>query len=139
MRAARLWFGLPPAMVCLADVVLTLSGQPSAYWGGDYGAAVDVNPLALHALAWHPAAFGVGAAAWLVTVVAVLALVPAPWARALGLVVTFFHGVGAATWLVRWGVVGWVAAVALLVLAERLLAFSWARGGTALRRRSDAP
>ena len=54
----RLWLCVPPLIFYLADVSLTLAGQPSAYWRGNYDAVREINPLAHFLLA--QALFAVG-------------------------------------------------------------------------------
>jgi hypothetical protein len=52
---------------------------------------------------------------------------PLRLALPVGFVVAVAHGLGAGSWLVGEGVRGLLAAVALLVVVERLLAWSWDR------------
>ena len=129
MRTQRLWLCLAPAVSSTLDVVLTLAWQAHTYWQGNYQAAQEVNPVARYLLALHPGAFAVGALVWVLCGVALVLRLPKGIAVALAFVLTLLHATGAATWLVRGGIPGWLCAVAVLLGAERLLAWSWARAG----------
>ncbi|HEV3258614.1 MAG TPA: hypothetical protein VG013_17190 [Gemmataceae bacterium] len=96
-----LWLPLLPATVCLADVALTLHGQPAAYWQGDYHSALEGNPLPRVFLEAHPLAFVCLVAGWVASV-GLVALAAAPrWAAAGCLAVAAGHTVGAVSWLLR--------------------------------------
>jgi hypothetical protein len=121
---------LVPAVAVLAiDVALTLGGQSSAYWSGNYAEAVEGNPLALPFLACGPQVFIALATAWGLLVVLVLA-----WWRhwasdCLALFFTFGHAIGGSSWLVRFGPWGWVAATVYLAATAEFTRWSWRRAG----------
>ena len=114
-----------------ADVVLTLSGQSSVYWLGHYGEAHEVNPVAYWLLARNPWLFVLVALLWLAMYSAAMTFPPRGVARGLSLFVTVAHAIGAASWLIPFGIGGWVATIAMLIAAERLLTWSW--------RKADEP
>lgn len=112
---------LPCAFACGADVAMTLVGQPAAYWAGNRAAAQDFNPLARGLLEVHPAAFPLAAAVGLVVLAVVFHIRPgARFAIVIAFVVTFAQSVAAAGWLIRYGPLGWVGALLVLLIAERL-------------------
>src|SRR5437899_1167445 len=45
MRMQRLWWCLPAVVLCVADGLLTLWGQPVAYWSGGFAVVREGNPL----------------------------------------------------------------------------------------------
>src|SRR3954452_18361021 len=107
MRAARMrnppWLLALPTAVCLADVALTLGGQPEVYWLGDYTKADEGNPLVRPFLAAHPSSFVGMIIAWVAFFSYVIRYAPRRWAVAACLVLVVGHTVGAASWLVgRW-------------------------------------
>lgn len=114
---------VPPAVMYLLDMALTLWGQPAAYWAG--GEPREANPAAWWLLRAGPLAFVAVALAWLAAFCAVLCLWRHPWARVAAFLLTVAHALGAASWLWRLGWGGMASAVALLVCAERLLSWSW--------------
>jgi hypothetical protein len=120
-----LWLPLLPAAVCLADVTLTLAGQPAAYWRGDYFQANEGNPLPRLFLQLHPAAFGLGALAYLGCLVAFALLAPRRWAALVCLAVAGGHAVGAASWLLHEGPTGRGLAAALLAAVVLLALPTW--------------
>jgi hypothetical protein len=119
---------VPPLIFYLADVSLTLAGQPSTYWRGNYAAVQEINPLAHFLLAYHPLAFLLPAAAWAVVFCTLILRARETLATALSFLITLAHSVGAATWLPRLGNVGYAFALALLLGAAHLWVLAWRRG-----------
>ena len=65
MRPERLWWCLPAIVLCATDGLLTLWGQPQAYWSGNFASINEDHPVAAWFLSLHPLAFaaaGVGLA-----------------------------------------------------------------------------
>lgn len=122
----RLWLLMPAAVLCVADVGLTLTGQPPAFWGGDYGSAVEANPVAYPLLTRSPWLFVVLAAVWLVAFSVVVICWRHPATGWLAMFVAAAHAVGGASWLTRIGPWGLVAAVLFLVFAAQVS--WWCRG-----------
>ncbi|MFO0970643.1 MAG: hypothetical protein U0793_34320 [Gemmataceae bacterium] len=123
----RLWLCLPPIALGGLDIALTLLGQPSEYWAGDYRLAEELNPLARPLLTWHPFAFlGLGVL-WLVSVALGILVLPRFSARLACFGFASSHAIGAATWLWRLGLSGVILSLALFVIAERLVDLAWKR------------
>jgi hypothetical protein len=93
----RLWLGLPPALLCLADVTLTLYGQPQEYWQGEYAAAQADNSLVCEALRQGPGMFLLTAALWVLTFLGLLLFWRDPLIVVLALALTVTHTMGVAT------------------------------------------
>ncbi len=123
----RLWLCLPVVALTALDLALTLAGQSAAYWGGDRLAAQEVNPIAREFLHIHPAALVAFVAAATSMICGVVVLTPLPLAAAIAFFAAFLHSLAAATWLVRQEAWGWGAACCTLIVAERLVAWSWRR------------
>jgi len=107
------------------DVALTLAGQPAAYWDGDRDAVREANPVWWYFLNLGPAPFLAAALSWALAFTAILILWRHSWTRVMAFLLTLGHAIGAGTWLWPHGLAGKVAAVALLLVAERLLSWSW--------------
>ena len=127
MRAlqSRAWLLLPAIVVCAFDVVLTLAGQDDAYWRGDYGLAIEGNPLVRPALAYSPWLFAGVALAWGVLFSAVVLLWRHRAAEWLAVLNTVGHTLGGASWLARLGAVGWVFVVLYLVAVTLGTRWCW--------------
>jgi len=87
-----------PAVLTLADAVLTLAGQPAAYWR-DFAKADEAFPAFAELLHIHPAAFLAAALAWIAAYCLVIRALPR-W-PSLVVSVSFMtgHFVGCLTWL----------------------------------------
>ena len=123
LRRVRLW--IAPASFCAVDAAVTLVGQSPAYWSGERGEAFEANPLGLWLLWLHPLAFAGGAAASLMLYVLLIERLPINLARLASFVILFLHALGAATWFVRLGVIGYAVAAGGMLIASWLLGWSW--------------
>ena len=125
-----MWLVLPPMAASVVDVTMTLVGQGSRYWSGDFGTVDEFNPLARLLLAWHPGAFVAAAGAWWVALLVALFRLNPRLSLAIAFIVTFLHGIAAAGWMVRlYEIPGAVVAVLFLIALERLLSRSWTNAG----------
>ncbi len=102
-RARRLWLVLPPLLVCLADQVVTLSGQPAEYWAGATLHAREGSPPALWLLQQHPLAYIAAAAGYALGFSVAIILLPRLLAQTLAVGLVLGHAWGTASWLYgRW-------------------------------------
>ncbi len=134
-QTAREWQGWPrtagrnpawlialPAAVCLADLAVTLRGQPAGYWQGDYAQVVEYNLVGWLALRVGPWAFALGGLLWVAGFAAFIRHAPRRSAllACLGLIVG--HAVGTCSWLPRicphWFLVGTAFCTATALLAR---------------------
>ena len=123
----RGWLLLPAVIVYAVDVALTLLGQPDAFWQGDYGLAVEGNPLAYPLLAYSPWLFAGAALVWGVLFSAVVLLWHHRAAEWLAVLNTVGHTFGGACWLAWPGAVGWVFAALYLVAVSLGIRWCWRR------------
>lgn len=134
----RPWLCLPPVLVAVFDVGLTLCGQSQAYWSGDYAATREIAPHARWLLRRHPAAFIAAASVYLVAVCAVITVAPRTLAKIVAVALVMGHVWGACTWLrYRYGVPYWGQLLFFLIVASiTVIAFEQ---GEPRRGTSEAP
>lgn len=136
-RRQRAWLIVAPLTLATGDIVLTLAGQPPAYWKGSYAAVQEANPLARMLLVHNPATFGVAAFAWLGVCVFAIGKLPTASAVLLAFALSLGHAIGGATWMWRLEPVGIGAALLYLIAAERLVHWTWLKTGVRLQDRAD--
>lgn len=108
---------LPPVAFAALDGGLTLAGQSTVYWSGEYRSVNEASPTFHHLLAIHPLAFVAGIAVWVAVFCGFILLVSETWALVASLTVTNGHAAGAATWLLWRFQYGYQAANGLFLLA----------------------
>jgi hypothetical protein len=128
MRLERVWWCLPAAVLCAADGLLTLWGQPAAYWSGDYAVVNEGHPMAAWFLSRHPLAFAAAGVPYLLLVALVVACLPRPWALLAAVGVAAGHAVGAAMWCWILFPQPAVGLVPLAILVAGSGRFAWQRG-----------
>jgi hypothetical protein len=127
MPADRLWLCVPMVVLAALDVGITLAGQSAEYWAGDRSAVLEANPIARAILSYQPSALVAFAVVGTAGCCLIVCIVPFEIALGLAFIPSFTHAIGASTWMVRHGGWGWLAAVAFLIAAERLVHLSWQR------------
>ena len=135
----RFWLLLPALTLYSADITLTLVGQPSEYWAGDYSGVVEYNPIVYLLLAYHPTAFAGAALVWGAAVGTFVLVARRPLAWWAGAVLALGSAVGGSSWLARQGTVDWALAVAYLVAASWLTGVCWRRVGTGPSDAAEPP
>jgi hypothetical protein len=100
MRTRRLWWCLPALVLCVADGLLTLWGQPAAYWSGGFAAVREGNPLAAWLLGVHPLAFAAAGVPYLLVVLGAVMVLPRRWAAAVTVGVAAAHALAVGVWCV---------------------------------------
>ncbi len=125
--AGRSWLCVGPLFFCFLDVFLTLQGQSDAYWSGDYSQVTEWNPLARWTLEVHPLLFLLNVVIRMGVACLLILVLRESLARPLAFVVQLGHSLGAASWLTRWGILGWVGVVVMLWLSRILLDWTWKR------------
>src|SRR5207253_4049573 len=96
-------------------------------WGGHYEEARELNPLGRWPLERHPVLFGAALLCWGCVFCTALLRLPARLARPLSLAVQLGHTLGAASWLVRLGVLGWFLVFPLLFASRLVFDSAWKR------------
>jgi hypothetical protein len=125
MRNGRTWLCAGPLLFCLVDGGLTLQGQPDAYWAGHYEQAQELNPLGRWPLQAHPLLFAAALVCWGLAFCSAILYLRETLARPLAFAVQLGHTLGAASWLVRLGVLGWLLCVPLLFASRLVLDWTW--------------
>lgn len=125
----RAWLLAPAAGLYIADVGLTLAGQPTEYWAGDSTSANEANPVARPLLVVGPWVFAALAVAWLAVVTAVVLLWRHRLAEWVAVVLTVGHAIAGGAWLARSG--GWwvLAGCGYLAVATVVANWCWRRAG----------
>jgi hypothetical protein len=116
-------------LALVSDAGLTLAGQGSAYWQGDYRTALEMNPIAYPLLAHHPATFAVYVMAWGIALCFAILWCPPRLAPVISFAACFGHAFAAAAWLWRAGICGALVSLVWLLAASRVLALSWKQSG----------
>jgi hypothetical protein len=98
MRVQRLWSCLPPALLCATDGLITLWGQPAAYWSGEFRVVHEANPLAAWLLTVHPLAFAAAGVPYLLVVAGTIMVLPRRWAAAVAVGIASTHAFAVAVW-----------------------------------------
>ena len=125
MIAPRWRFVLLMLATYAADVGLTLAGQSADYWAGNYGRAMEANPVAFPLLAHSPWLFLAATVVWGAAVAAVVLRWRHRAGEWLAVLNTLGHAFGGACWLARYGAVGWV--LVILYLAAVVWGLRWCR------------
>ena len=137
-RTDRGWLCLPALVLCCCDVSITLASQCHAFWAGAFGTAEEGNPLALVFLLLGPWVFVAATIVWALVFSAVILIGHRSLALALSFGLTIGHALGTAFWLPRHGLVGFAAAIIVLVAARQILNWSWAKADVRLDSVADA-
>lgn len=100
LRFASLWILVPPLLLCLLDMSLTLYGQSDAYWAGNYSDVNELAPSARGYLMIHPLAFVGHCVMWMAIFSSLILLLPQRLAMMVAVCVVVGHMTGSASWLV---------------------------------------
>jgi hypothetical protein len=122
-----LWLLLPPIALCSLDLGLTLYGQSTDYWAGNYSAVSEGSPSFAHYLSIHPLMFAGAGLLWMAFFSAVILLLPEKLALTLSIGVMLGHMAGAASWLMyRFG--AYQMCNALFIVTAGLIVLAFKRG-----------
>jgi hypothetical protein len=97
-HAGRLWLCVPAAVLSAADGLITLWGQPAAYWSNGFATVCEGNPLAAWILTIHPLAFALSGLPYLALVAGLVLALPRPKAFAVAALVPLSHAFAVALW-----------------------------------------
>lgn len=129
MRPERLWWCLPAIVLCAADGLLTLWGQPEAYWSGNFASIDEYNPVAAWFLSLHPLAFAAAGVPYLALVVALVMWLP--WRRLavfVAVAVASGHALAAIMWCRILFHEPAIVLVPMAFVVASLAALAWQRG-----------
>lgn len=97
-RRHRLWLLLPTFPVIVLDYCRTLFGQPDEYWGGDYSAFHEGQPILAYFLAIHPIAYIGFGLSWLTFTTVLMIVLPRTIAITIAFYLVLSHLWGLWTW-----------------------------------------
>src|SRR5262249_7791876 len=138
-RSDRFWLWIAPVLLCLLDQALTLCGQPSAYWAGDYNKADEGNPIARWCLEQHPAVFAAETILWIALFGSLVAVLPWQLAKTVSLGVALGHIVGSDMWI-WWRLEQYWLSPVLVLSSAGLIVWTWEQaGGVRECRRAAEP
>jgi hypothetical protein len=121
----RCWILLPALILYCVDVSLTLLEQPAEYWAGDRVRSDEINPIAYPLLKAGAIWFALGAFLWASAFASFVLLARLSVVRIVAYLIAFGHAIGASTWLVRHGTMGWIASVGFLSAAAWMARRCW--------------
>lgn len=101
LRRRLIGLCLVPVFLAMLDGLVTLIGQPEAYWEGDYSKALEGTPGFRILLTHGPAAYAVGLAVWVMAFVGMILMLPSTLALAICFQFTLGHALGAFSWINR--------------------------------------
>lgn len=130
----KLLLCLPPFALCMLDQLITLFGQSSDYWRGNYSVANEMNPWFNWLLRQHPLAFEAGIAAWVIVFCSVILVLPRRVAMTISIAIVLGHTWGAATWLGMMQPYGYWFALALFLASAVMIVVTWERFGRVFER-----
>ena len=90
-----------PVSLCVLDMILTLFGQSSVYWDGEFQNLIEASPVFDGCLAIHPIVFVAAGCIWMGLFTTFVTTLPATLGRVVSTAVSIGHAVGSLAWLVR--------------------------------------
>ncbi len=129
MHPRRLWWCLPAIVLCGTDGLLTLCGQPEAYWSGNFASINEGHPVPAWFLSLHPLAFAAAGVPYLVLVVALVLWLPRRWAVLAAVAVASGHAFAAILWCRNLLDQPAFAIVPMALVVVALGWVAWQRGG----------
>ncbi len=125
-----------PITCCMCDLIVTLWGQSSGYWAGDYGDVTEGNPIPRWLLQQHPGALVIAIIVWIATFSgAILWLSDRP-ANIIAGSVVLGHAFAVCTWWVNDGIPG-ILGIVCLLLFVRCYAHLFEQPQNAVVQRAD--
>lgn len=106
------------------DVGFTLAGQPQDYWNGQYHSAIELNPIGHFFLVRHPYIFLSAALLWVLLLSTLIVCWNHPASAWIAIVVAIAHTLGAASWMMRYGIWGIVPAGVYIAVAAHFCQYS---------------
>lgn len=127
LRDKKLWLCVAPFTSCWLDKFMTLLGQPTGYWAGDYAKYHEGNPITAYFLARHPAAYVGYSMVQLILYGLIIMRLPKRLAMITALAITIIHFTGAATWMwISWKYEQQIIPVLAFLIAG-LVVWTWVR------------
>ncbi len=131
--AGKLWLALPAILLCLADQIVTLLGQPGAYWAGNYSQPLEGAPHGHWLLSRHPAWYITAACCYLLLIAIGIIWLPRLPARMASASLTIGHTWGTCWWMLTFfpGDRGYWICFGLFIFSGILLVLGFERSDAA--------
>lgn len=112
---------IPGFWACLIDLLLTINGQPSAYWQGNLQMVKEGNPLIELFMKNSVSGIYVFIVFWLLALVLIGYYLPSKLLRVLALFFLIAHTYGSSSWLIElcsfWTVITYVLLNSIIFIA----------------------
>lgn len=112
-----------PAVLSIADILVTLLAQPRAFWNGDLSVAVDANPAVVIALNISPWLAIPAAIIWFGFICLMMTALSHLWRRRVYVFLCVAHLIFVWGWIIRWdgrlGTVFGFAALGIFILMHK--------------------
>ena len=133
----KLWLCLPAVITHLFDSVVTLLGQSSEYWGGQYNQVTEFNPVSHFALVTHPLVYLVYTVLQFIIVSVLIIVFPLMISKVFSTAWTMGSATGIISWLIgRFSVGFWISASTLFIPAI-ILVYAFEKCGKRIDNRYD--
>lgn len=127
MFKQKIWLCVPPFALCMLDQGITLFGQTSEYWAGNYSVANEVNPWFNWLLRQHPFAFEAGIIAWVSVFSFIILVLPRRSAMTISIAIVLGHTWGAATWICFVLPFGYWITLSVFLASAIIIVVTWER------------
>ena len=118
----KLWLCLPAVVTHLFDSVVTLLGQSSKYWGGQYNQVAEGNPVSHFALTTHPLVYLVYTVFQFMIISVLIIVFPLLFSKIFSTAWTMGSAAGIISWLLgRFHIEFWIAGSTLFIPATILV------------------
>src|SRR5262245_55985350 len=96
---SRAWMSLPAVVLCAADHMVTLCGQPSIYWRSGFRLPRELAPHGRWLLQQHPLIFISFGLFWMALYATLILFLPRKAGMVVSLAIVIGHCWGIGTWL----------------------------------------
>jgi hypothetical protein len=98
---ARILTLIPALWASILDITLTICGQPSAYWNGNFKVANERNPIGAFVMSNHVSGLFVISGIWIALIVLLGYYLPRKISRIFLLFVLIANSWGASSWIAK--------------------------------------
>ena len=120
----RLSLCIPPILLFILDITLTLLGQPEEYWAGNYDMARERSPEVRRVMQTDPVLLFVMIAVWIGVIVFLIRVLPQTLAELFSVATTVAHTAAASSWLRIFVEHSYQLKIAISIVSGCLIVFS---------------